>query len=255
MNAPYVPGSGLWAGLARRWARVAARTPLKIGTDHAIVPFTFDDFPKSAVTAGGGALEKRNWRGTYYASAGYAGGHTHHGAMFDAGDLLTLDRKGHEIACHTYGHVDAAAIRTADLIKDVARNARALEAMGLETPLESFAFAYGEATPAAKSALLERFSNLRGVQAGINRGTADLGLLKAVPIDGGEAGIARALDAAQALEAHPGWLIYYAHDVQDAPTQWGCTPEQFERVCEAVEASGARVMTMKQALATLEAEA
>ena len=149
MNAPYVPGSGLWAGLARRWARVAARTPLKIGTDHAIVTFTFDDFPKSAVTAGGGALEKRNWRGTYYASAGYAGGHTHHGAMFDAGDLLTLDRKGHEIACHTYGHVDAAAIRTADLIKDVARNARALEAMGLETPLESFAFAYGEATPAA----------------------------------------------------------------------------------------------------------
>ena len=59
---------------------------------------------------------------------------------------------------------------------------------------------------------------------------------------------ARAIEAAGTLPDHPGWLIYYAHDIQDEPTQWGCTPAQFERVCEAVEASGAQVMTMAEAV-------
>ncbi|MAK63521.1 MAG: polysaccharide deacetylase [Maricaulis sp.] len=255
MNAPYIPGSGLWAGLNRRWARYASRTPMRICPDHAIVSFSFDDFPKSAATTGAELLEKRGWRGTYYASAGYAGGVTHHGPMFDAGDLQRLSSNGHEIGCHTYSHIDAAAVPTSELLADIARNARALAAMGHEGELDSFAFAYGEATPASKQALLERFSNLRGVQARINRGATDRGLLQSVPIDGGEAGIDRAVEAAQSLISHPGWLIYYAHDVQDEPTQWGCTPQQLDRVCDAVAASGARVMTVSEAMQTLEAGA
>lgn len=254
MTMPYTPASGLLAGLNRRWVRLAARAPMRVDPDHAIVTFTFDDFPKSAAKVGGEALERRGWRGTYYASAGYAGGETHHGAMFDTGDILSLTGKGHEIGCHTYGHLDASTVSTSELLGDVARNARALAAMGLEQDMTSFAFAYGEATPAAKQALSERFSNLRGIRAGINRGTADRALLKSVPLDGGEAGIARAVEAAGTLTRHPGWLIYYAHDIQDRPTQWGCTPEQFEQVCVAVESSGARVMTMAEAVASLETE-
>ena len=80
MNAPYTPGSGLGAALNRRWVRLAARQPMRIDLDHAIVTFTFDDFPKSAATTGAAVLERHGWRGTYYASAGYAGGETHHGA-------------------------------------------------------------------------------------------------------------------------------------------------------------------------------
>ena len=255
MNAPYTPGAGLWAGLNRRWVRLASRTPMRIAPARSIVTFTFDDFPKSAVSAGAAALERRGWRGTFYASAGYAGGVTHHGAMFDAGDLAALEREGHEIGCHTYGHLDASAVGTGELLADVARNARALAAMGLEQELTSFAFAYGEATPAAKQALSERFDTLRGIQSGINRGTADRALLKSVPLDGGEAGIAHAINAAAELAHQPGWLIYYAHDIQAEPTQWGCTPSQFEQVCAAVEASGVEVMTMAAAVAALEENA
>lgn len=255
MNAPYVPPGGPLAALNRRWTRLVARAPLRIDLDHAIVTFTFDDFPKSAAVAGAAALERRGWRGTYYAAAGYAGQTTHHGAMFDAGDLRRLGAAGHEIACHTYSHLDASRVSDTRLLADIDRNARALAELGLaETPV-SFAFPYGEATPASKLALNKRFSTLRGVQAGINRGTVDRGLLKAVPVDGGETGIARAVEAAGTLPRHPGWLIYYAHDIQDTPTPWGCTPEDFERVCEAVEASGARVMTMAEAVAHMESQA
>lgn len=249
------PPADRWPALNRRWTRLVARAPLRIDLDHAIVTFTFDDFPKSAAVAGAAALERRGWRGTYYAAAGYAGQTTHHGAMFDAGDLRRLGAAGHEIACHTYSHLDASRVSDTRLLADIDRNARALAELGLaETPV-SFAFPYGEATPASKLALNKRFSTLRGIQAGINRGTVDRGLLKAVPVDGGETGIARAVEAAGTLPRHPGWLIYYAHDIQDTPTPWGCTPEDFERVCEAVEASGARVMTMAEAVAHMESQA
>ncbi|WP_291845484.1 polysaccharide deacetylase family protein [Maricaulis sp.] len=252
MNAPYTPASGLLAGLNRRWARFAARQPLRLPSERAIVTITFDDFPKSAACAGARALERHGWTGTFYASAGYAGDVTHHGAMFDCGDLQRLAATGHEIACHTYSHLDASQVGTAAFLADIARNERALKAMGLERELDSFAFPYGEATPAAKRALSERFSNLRGVHADINRGGADRNLLKSVPIDGGEAGIARAIEAATSLSRHPGWLIYYAHDVQDDPTQWGCTPEQLDRVCDAIVDSGAEVLTMRDAVRQME---
>jgi peptidoglycan/xylan/chitin deacetylase (PgdA/CDA1 family) len=255
MNAPYTPASGLLAGLNRRWARFAARHPLQLPSDRAIVTITFDDFPKSAATIGAALLEQHGWRGTYYASAGYAGGVTHHGAMFDSGDLHRLTRAGHEIACHTYSHLDASQVGSAAFLADIARNERALKAMGLETELDSFAFPYGEATPSTKRALSEHFSNLRGVHADINRGGADRNLLKSVPIDGGEPGIQRAIDAAESLSRHTGWLIYYAHDVQDSPTQWGCTPAQLERVCAAIAESGAEVLTMREAVQQMETAA
>jgi hypothetical protein len=122
----------------------------------------------------------------------------------------------------------------------------------LSEPLSSFAFPYGEASLDAKRALSSRFASMRGVRAEINRGSGDLNLLRAVALDGGDAGIERAIEAANSLIQAPGWLIYYAHDIQDQPSEWGCTPEQFERVCNAVEASGARVMTVRDALKSLQ---
>lgn len=252
MNAPYIPSGGLMSRVNRQWARFAGRAPLSISLDHAIVSFSFDDFPKSAATIAAPALEQRDWRATYYAAAGFAGGETHHGAMFDTADLHRLTQAGHEIGCHTYGHIDCATAALADIMRDVERNARALSAMGYEGALDSFAFPYGEARPEVKRALGSRFSTLRGVRAQINRGNADRHLLNAIPLDGGEAGIQRAVEAAEALVHHPGWLVYYGHDVQDSPTEWGCTPEQFDHVCDAVERSGARVLPVADALRCVE---
>ncbi len=39
------------------------------------------------------------------------------------------------------------------------------------------------------------------------------------------------------LNADPGWLVFYTHDVSDTPTEFGCKPETFERlVSHAVKA-------------------
>jgi peptidoglycan/xylan/chitin deacetylase (PgdA/CDA1 family) len=252
MNAPYLPSSSIWSRFNRQWARFSARTPISVDLDHAIVSFSFDDFPKSAAIQGAQALEAHNWRGTYYASAVFAGQLNHHGEMFDATDLQRLETAGHEIGCHTYEHLDCAKATTVEIMKSVERNQTALKQMGLAQDMTSFAFPYGEATPASKRILGERFSTLRGVRSRINRGEVDLNLLKSVPLDGGPDGIAKAIEAAEALTLHPGWLVFYAHDVQENPSEWGCRPDQLRTVCDAVERSGARVMTVGDAANLLE---
>ena len=252
MNAPYTPSGGLIAKFGRRWARIAARAPISVDLDHGLVSFSFDDFPRSAATTGAEILERHGWRGTYYASAGYAGTETHHGTMFDGEDLKRLADAGHEIGCHTHSHLDGSRTGETELLADIERNEDALRALGYDGPLDSFAYPYGEATPGVKRLLTQRFASLRGIEAAINRGRCDRSLLKSVPVDGGEAGIVRAVEAAEALIQDPGWLIFYLHDVQDEPTEWGCTPDQLARVCEAVERSGARVLTVSEAMAEME---
>jgi len=248
-EAVYVPSGGIAGKVKRLAARRLARAPLSIPAGRKIVSITFDDFPKSAVDVGAQALEARDWRGTWYAAMGFMGGETHHGAMFDAGDIERLSKAGHEIACHSWSHLDAASAPLDTFMADASRNTEGLQGLGAQ--IDSFAFPYGEASPASKTALGHRYSSLRGVQPGINRNGADRHLLKAVGIDGGEAGIDTAVQFAKELDDTPGWLIYYAHDIRDDPTSWGCTPAQFNQILDAIDASGAEVMTVADAMRSL----
>jgi len=250
---PYVPAGGLTGKLRRIAARALSVTPMTLNLDRSLVSFTFDDFPRSAATTGAGLLERHGWRGTYYASGGFAGGQTHLGRMYDCGDLARLDAAGHEIACHTYAHGDSAALGPTATQADCARNRTYLEMAGLETALDSFAFPYGEASPGAKSALLRRYRALRGVRPGVNRTGTDRGLLKAVPLDGGEAGLERALDWIEDAALKPGWLIFYGHDVREDHSPWGCTPAFLDTVCMAVARAGHDVLTVRAALDRIDA--
>lgn len=251
-DTPYVPAAGFRGKLQRAAARIMARQTLAIDLDKPLISFTFDDFPKSAVSRGAARLEDEGWRATYFASGGFAGRRTHHGDMFDADDVRRLSGAGHEIACHTFSHTDAASSDTEAFVADVERNAAFLNACGQDEAPASFAFPYGEATASAKRALTGRFRALRGVRPGVNRGQADRALLRASPLDGGLDGLHRAIDAVRSATLKPGWLIFYGHDIQDLPTPWGCTPEFFDAVVDAVKSSGAQVMTMRAALDHIE---
>lgn len=247
----YIPSSGLAGKWRRLSARLFERDPLHVATDRLIVSFTFDDFPKSAVENGASELERHGWRGTWYAASDFANGENHHGALFDAEDISRLADVGHEIACHTKSHLDVAASRVDTVEREVRENRQALTAMGFTGDLPAFAYPYGETNPPAKRALSRQFETLRGVQPGINRKGADRLLLKAVGLDGGDAGIARALSYIEEGRHNPGWLIFYAHDICASPTEWGCTPEQFASVCDAVAESGALVLPVTEAYRSL----
>lgn len=247
----YIPASGLKGKLSRVAARLLERDPIRIEPDRFVVSFTFDDFPRSAVENGAPELEKRGWRGTWYAAAGFAGQHNHHGALLESEDLDRLVRSGHEIGCHTQNHIDLGQASASLISREIENNRAALDQLGHRQTLSAFAYPYGEASPLTKRMLSGQFETLRGVRPGINRSGDDRHLLKSVGIDGGAAGIQRVLEFIEEGREKPGWLILFAHDIQDSPTEWGCSPDDFQRVCEAVETSGAIVLPVTEAYRSL----
>ncbi|GJL96700.1 MAG: polysaccharide deacetylase [Hyphobacterium sp.] len=247
----YIPSGGLPGKIKRLQARFLARDSIQINPVRLMVSISFDDFPKSAVAVGARELEQRNWRGTYYAAAGFACTNTHHGAMFDADDISRLQKAGHEIACHTLNHVDLGQADSATTEAQSDANRDALKKLGLKGGLPAFAYPYGEAAPGNKLVLSSRHETLRGVRPGINRAGDDRNLLKAVGIDGGIEGLTKAHAFIDQAAAKPGWLIFYAHDIQDNPTEWGCTPTQFIDVLDHVRETGADVMPVTEAYRTL----
>src|SRR5277367_2947024 len=91
----------------RAFLRGVARREARIENDRPYVSFTFDDFPKTALTVGGKILEDSGARGTYYAAPGLMGTISEVGLNFDKEDLQQLIASGHELGNHTYSHVHA----------------------------------------------------------------------------------------------------------------------------------------------------
>lgn len=223
--------SSISALLARRIGGVLRGRPARVDWPGGVASVTFDDFPKSALTAGGRILEQHGGRGTYYTAMNFAGAERKLGRMFDAEDVVAADRAGHEIACHTLSHLDCRWAKTADIERDIDENGRALAAvLGGNAPPASFAYPYGAVSLKARQALGRRFTTCRGTGLGINAGPVDLAdLLVVILYDHlyDEAAMRRWVDEAQAKN---GWVIFYTHDVAEQPSEFGCTPAQLEAV-------------------------
>jgi peptidoglycan/xylan/chitin deacetylase (PgdA/CDA1 family) len=223
--------------LARKLGRFILTRPQKVTWPGGVVSFTFDDFPKSALDTGGMVLEKHGVRGTYYTAIALAETVGNLGRMFDRGDVDAAHRSGHEIACHTFRHLDCGRSRTRALLTDIDDNATAIEGLTGGYVPTNFAFPFGGISMSAKGALSRRFGSCRGIGAGVNAGTADFADLRANRIrectDAGDT-YRRLVDEARATD---GWLIFYTHDVVDAPSPFGCTPDQLDRVVAYAAAS------------------
>jgi hypothetical protein len=49
-----------------------------------------------------------------------------------------------------------------------------------------------------------------------------------------------------------GWLIFYNHDIRDNPSDYGCTPSEFESAVRAAARSGTTILTISHALDTIQ---
>ena len=240
----YEPDRSLKGKLRRRLIRLAHRRPARVALERPMVSFSFDDAPATACEAGARALEARGLRGTYYFAAGLAGRDGPMGRFATGEDARRLYQAGHEIACHTYSHLDCGQSSRATTLQDVDRNAESLAAWGAGEPV-SFAYPYGDVASPAKTALSGRFKTLRALHHGLITDGADLNQAPAVGIEGeaGEAVASEWLDKAKARKA---WLILYTHDVAEQPSQWGCTTAALERLIDRAVADGFDVVTVAE---------
>jgi peptidoglycan/xylan/chitin deacetylase (PgdA/CDA1 family) len=213
-----------------------------------MVSFTFDDLPKSAVTAGADILEAHGVCGTFYVSGGLVDVATPYWPAGDADDVLSLHRRGHELGCHTFSHQRACDLDDAALADEIARNRGYFRALDPAIEIESFAYPFGYGSFARKQLLKDQFRACRSIVPGVNSGAVDLQFLRAMPLIDRQMdrdGIERAFDQAQ---TNNGWLIFYGHDVADRPSPWGCSPALLHHALEAANRRQIPALTMTEAL-------
>jgi len=217
VTRPYVyePSKSFGKRITRRLTPFQARRMAQYKLDRPIVSFTFDDCPLSAIDNGVNA--------------------------------------GHEIGEHSHSHIDVSEMSFERAVSDIRKNRNALHEMGLP-PASTFAYPFGQTTREVKSRLGPDYTGLRGITPGPMIGKADLNQIRSTPLFTGKP-FYDLLRQIEDLSGTNSWLTIFTHDIENRPTQWGCTPTEMEAIIAAVKASGAQVLTVADAIAKIKMSA
>ncbi len=242
-DTPYSADRSLYGKLRRRVARLVTTKPARLDPIRPMLTISFDDAPVSAAGAGAAILERHGVRGTYFISAGLGGRESHLGRYTSLDDVARLKTVGHEIACHTFSHLDCGKGKAPEIQAELDANLKALRAMGVEPA--TFAYPYGDVSPWGKALINDRFIAGRALHHGLITTGTDLNQAPAVGIEGldGEAVAGAWMDRAMAARA---WLVLYTHDVRETPSDWGCTPQVLERLVVRAIEMGFEIVTFEQ---------
>jgi peptidoglycan/xylan/chitin deacetylase (PgdA/CDA1 family) len=240
----YTPDRSLKGKLRRRLVRLVERRPAKVSLKKAMVSFAFDDVPATALTYGAKTLESRGLRGTFFVSASLAGQDGRMGRYANREELLAAAAAGHELACHTYSHLDCGVADEAAILADIERNEQALTEWGVPPPI-NFAYPYGDVSVAAKRVLGKRFAVSRALHRGLIETGTDLNQTPAIGVEGPAGGIyaRRWLEYAVSRKA---WVIFYTHDVTDEPSEFGCTPRVFRELVDRARTFDCEIVTVAE---------
>jgi peptidoglycan/xylan/chitin deacetylase (PgdA/CDA1 family) len=209
--------------------------------------FTFDDFPKTALTCGGSILSRNGLQGTFYASLGLMGTVAPTGEIFVADDLRSLSEQGHELGCHTFTHPDTWETVPEQFEQSVLANARALDRLRPGWRFSSFSYPISGPRRQTKRDIGRLFGSCRGGGQVINAGVADLNLLKSFFLEKVRDDESRLRAVIEENRRRTGWLVFSTHDVSETPTPYGVTPELFEAVVRWCTEAGGRVLTVESA--------
>jgi peptidoglycan/xylan/chitin deacetylase (PgdA/CDA1 family) len=232
----------------RRAASLVYRRPLFINLQRPLISFTFDDFPRSALLAGGNILKEFGLAGTYYASLGLLGKVDASGQMFVADDLKVLFEQGHELGCHTFAHCDSWATEAGAFERSILENRAALSRIYPGAGFKTFSYPISLPRPLTKAKTAAHFLCCRGGGQTLNVGRTDLNQLSAYFLEKSRdnvQAITQMIDRNQQLR---GWLIFATHDICDRPSPFGCTPKTLEAIVRYAVDSGAQILPVAQAL-------
>ena len=222
-----------------------------LGNRGPIISFTFDDFPRSALTVGGRILNSYGLCGTYYASIGLMDGVSHLGDQFRRKDLDILLRDGHELASHTFGHISCSKVSCSTYREDVKEGRRAIERITGRPDFGNFAFPFGAVTLNAKRLIGQDVASSRSIWSGWNGPQVDLNLLRANSLYGNSDKCAQVKELILENERQKSWLIFYSHDVCPAPSRFGCTPELLQFAISFASRRCARIATIAEVVTEL----
>lgn len=211
-----------------------------------IISFTFDDFPSTALDVAGPRLQAYGWQGTFYMAMGLSGTDQEVGRIATPENLARAWQAGHEIGSHSFEHLDFSTASQRLILQDIEKNQLALG----ENASRNFAYPMGRTSALAKWRTGQMMDSARGTRPGLNLERTDLNCLRAYPIYS-HRGLQTPLDAIKQVISEKGWLIFYTHDISESPSQFGCTPEDFEEILKTVDSAGISVLKVEDALREL----
>lgn len=239
--------------MRRRAARYLDIDAVTIAPATGVFSLSFDDIPETAWTEAGPILAEHGIKATYYVCGGLESGWNMERPQFRTEHLQALHAAGHEVGCHTFGHTSVLRMDAEAMRLSLEANAAWVAARLDGHRMTTFAYPFGDATLQAKRIIRSRFALGRGVRDGVNAGREDRGLIKSIGLESRrlphydlEAMMAEAA-------ASKGWLTAYGHDVSDRPTDYGCTPDDLDRVLRAAKGAGLEVLPIGEAWAKLAA--
>lgn len=241
-------------GLRRKVLAAFCRRDALLSSQGHIISFTFDDFPRSALTVGGTILHTYGARGTYYVASGLLNSFNTLGVHFCNDDLKALVSAGNEVGTHTGSHISNRAVTLKSYKADVVKGNSFVQELVKEHSKRNFAYPFGHVTLAAKQVTGKLNSSCRSTFGGINHGRIDLNLLLANRLYSSTTDLEAVNDLIRINSKIGGWLIFYTHDVRDKPSQYGCTPGFFEDVVKKAAKSDARILTVAAALAEIHSD-
>lgn len=235
-----------WNIRGRADALFARKT--RLNGKFPIVSFSFDDFPHSAASNGARILEKYGARGTFYTCGSFCGRTVDGVVQYTLADLAAVHGAGHEIGCHTFNHRRVSELTRTELVTEAALNASFIADRMPGTVLRTFAYPSGDVSFMASRRLERMFTACRSTAFGLNRDVANLGRLSAVRLYSGLLDPERASDLIRQAARENAWLIFYTHDVDEDPSEYGCTPALFEHAVQATVHAGVRIAPIRDAI-------
>jgi len=239
--------------IGRESAEYIARRNAFLHAGKKIVSFTFDDFPLTAIENGARLLEAHKVHGTFYCSLGLAGTNSPSGVIGTQQDMLALLERGHELACHTFGHVNCAERSSKFIFEDCLRNQNLAKEIA-NVHFYSFAYPFGDFNPSSKRVVSSVYQSARTIELGINANKIDLAALNSVGLYESK-GLEELKLWLDKLDKSGGWLIFHTHDVSKTPSQLGCSIILFERILKASIDKGFQIMTVVEATEACTVEA
>lgn len=232
--------------VGNRLTRHLARKDTHIAPGSYVVSFTFDDVPETALINGAPILEDAKARGTFYVSGSLSGTRSGNQKMLTIAQQRELHERGHEIACHTYSHINVGQHSARSVMEDVDKNADYFSQVADDLELDNFAYPYAVSSPLPHAALKRQFVTCRGGLPGVNIGNVDRGYLFAIDVrrDSSLEELTYWVDKARASS---GWLIFFTHDVGDDCTEFGCQPGVLRSLTRYCQKSNFEILTIKNA--------
>ena len=245
---PVLPWMRVFNYYKRNSARHIFKRIANVKPSRPLISFTFDDFPRTALWEGGRILRQYGLAGTYYVSFGLLGLDSPSGPICVPEDLAELLDQKHELACHTFAHCHSWNTKTADFEDSIVKNKAALQQLFPDAAFRSFSYPISEPRPLTKRATGRHFLCCRAGGQTFNAGNTDLNQLSAFFLEKTHGQLATVTDLIDRNRQACGWLILATHDIDPAPSPYGCTPKFFEQVVQYAVNSGAQILPVVEAL-------